>query len=58
MFREPAEVVDFIDFFLPVINYDYPIFNIADSAIFVGAFSYIIIGIVEAKNEKALQGVT
>ncbi|MEC8355083.1 MAG: signal peptidase II [Verrucomicrobiota bacterium] len=58
LFREPAEVVDFIDFFLPVINYDYPIFNIADSAIFVGAFSYIILGIVEAKNEKELHGVT
>ena len=58
LFREPAEVVDFIDFFLPVINYDYPIFNIADSAIFLGAFSYIILGIVEAKNEKELQGVT
>ncbi|HCY57263.1 MAG TPA: signal peptidase II [Opitutae bacterium] len=58
LFRDPAEVVDFIDFFLPVINYDYPIFNIADSAIFVGAFSYIIIGIVEAKNEKELQRVT
>ena len=52
LFREPAEVVDFIDFFLPVINYDYPVFNIADSAIFIGAFSYMIIGIVDAKKEK------
>ena len=34
LFREPAEVVDFIDIFLPVINYDYPIFNVADSSIF------------------------
>ena len=57
LFRDPAEVVDFIDFFLPVINYDYPIFNIADSAIFVGAISYIIIGVIEAKNEKELERV-
>ena len=57
LLRDPAEVVDFIDFFLPIVDYDYPIFNIADSAIFVGAFSYIIIGIVEAKNEKELQKI-
>ena len=31
IFRNPAEVVDFIDVFLPIINYDYPIFNVADS---------------------------
>ena len=42
LFREPAAVVDFIDVFLPWIEYDYPIFNIADSAIFIGAFSYLI----------------
>ena len=44
LFREPAEVVDFIDVYLPLINYDYPIFNIADSAIFIGAIVYLIIG--------------
>jgi signal peptidase II len=58
LFREPAEVVDFIDFFLPVINYDYPVFNIADSAIFIGAFSYMIIGIVDAKKEKENNKIT
>ena len=52
LFRKPAEVVDFIDFFLPVINYDYPVFNIADSAIFIGAFSYMIIGLIDAKKDK------
>ncbi len=54
IFREPAAVVDFIDFYLPLINYDYPIFNIADSAIFVGAFSYLFLGILESRNEKLL----
>ena len=31
IFRNPAEVVDFIDVYLPVIEYDYPVFNVADS---------------------------
>lgn len=52
LFREPAAVVDFIDVFLPWIEYDYPIFNIADSAIFIGAFSYLIIGLLDAKKAK------
>ena len=54
LFRNPAEVVDFIDFYLPLINYDYPVFNIADSAIFVGALSYLAIGIVDARKETSL----
>ena len=49
LFRKPAEVVDFIDVYLPVVNYDYPIFNIADSAIFIGAFSYLLIGLLDAE---------
>ena len=50
LFREPAEVVDFIDVYLPLINYDYPIFNIADSAIFIGAIVYLIIGFIDPKT--------
>ncbi len=50
LFREPAEVVDFIDVYLPLINYDYPIFNIADSAIFIGAIVYLIIGFTNPKT--------
>jgi signal peptidase II len=53
LFREPAEVVDFIDLYLPWIRYDYPIFNIADSAIFTGAISYMIIGILDSKIKKS-----
>ena len=55
LFREPAEVVDFIDFYLPILEYDYPVFNIADSAIFVGAISYLILGILEGKNEREIK---
>ena len=53
LFREPAEVVDFIDVYLPLVEYDYPVFNIADSGIFVGAFFYFFWSILEVKNEKA-----
>ena len=55
LFREPAEVVDFIDVFIPLINYDYPIFNIADSAIFIGAIMYFIIGLKESRKELRLK---
>ena len=55
IFRNPAEVVDFIDFYMPVVNYDYPVFNIADSAIFVGAFSYLLLGILESRKENKVE---
>ena len=55
IFREPAEVVDFIDVFIPWVNYDYPIFNIADSGIFIGAFSYMIVGLVESREIRNLE---
>ena len=51
IFRNPAAVVDFIDVFLPWVDYDYPIFNVADSAIFIGAFSYLIIGFLDSKTK-------
>ena len=52
IFRDPAEVVDFIDIFLPWISYDYPIFNIADSGIFIGAIVYLFLGVQENRREK------
>lgn len=57
IFREPAEVVDFVDVYLPVINYDYPVFNVADSAIFLGAISCIVLAIKDASHSKAKESV-
>ena len=55
VFREPAEVVDFIDIYIPWVNYDYPVFNIADSGIFIGAFSYMIVGFLEGREARNLE---
>ena len=55
LFREPAAVVDFIDVYIPIVNYDYPIFNIADSGIFLGALGYLIFGLLENKKEKVMK---
>ena len=52
VFRNPAEVVDFIDVYIPLFNYDYPVFNIADSGIFIGAISYMLVGIKESRDAK------
>jgi signal peptidase II len=51
LFRDPGAVVDFIDVYLPLVNYDYPVFNIADSGIFLGAFAYLGLGFVESRKE-------
>lgn len=55
IFRNPAEVVDFIDVFIPWVEYDYPIFNVADSAIFIGALSYLIIGFLDSRTKDNSQ---
>ncbi len=52
LFRSPAEVVDFVDVYLPWLEYDYPIFNVADSCIFVGVFAYVIRGFRESARES------
>ncbi|MGE7940846.1 signal peptidase II [Lysinibacillus xylanilyticus] len=47
-----GEVVDFIDVLIPVINYDFPIFNIADAALTIAVVVLMIGLIAEDKKEK------
>lgn len=44
------EVVDFVDVIIPVINYDFPIFNVADAALTVGVVLIIIHVILDEKR--------
>ena len=51
LFRTPAEVVDFIDVYIPYIEYDYPVFNIADSALCIGAIACGIVGFIDSRKD-------
>ncbi len=47
-----AEVVDFVNVLIPVINYDFPIFNIADAALTMAVVILMVGLIVEDKKGK------
>lgn len=47
-----GEVVDFIDVLIPVMNYHFPIFNIADAALTIAVAMLIIVLFLEDQRDK------
>ncbi|MGE7985897.1 signal peptidase II [Lysinibacillus fusiformis] len=47
-----GEVVDFVDILIPIIKYDFPIFNVADAALTIAVVILMIGLIMEDKKEK------
>lgn len=52
-----GEVVDFIDVLIPVIRYDFPIFNIADAALTIAVVLIILHVLIDEKKNKTKKKV-
>ncbi|WP_342525887.1 signal peptidase II [Chryseomicrobium sp. FSL W7-1435] len=50
-----GEVVDFVDVLIPVINYDFPIFNVADAALTVGVVLIFIFILLDERKQKKVK---
>lgn len=48
-----GHVVDFLDVHLPLVNYRWPAFNVADCAIFVGVSLYVVVSFVLEHRQKS-----
>ena len=48
-----GHVVDFLDVHLPIVNYRWPAFNIADMAIFLGVSIYIVVSMILEHRQNA-----
>lgn len=47
-----GEVVDFISVLIPIINYDFPIFNVADAALTIAVVLILLHVILDEKKKK------
>ncbi|MCT6924035.1 MAG: signal peptidase II [Metasolibacillus sp.] len=47
-----GEVVDFVDVLIPIINYEFPIFNVADAALSIAVVMLLIAVILDERQQK------